>query len=140
MIVHCNFEELTALKAGARQVLDGYAPEHGIIAAPPEEREQVAALVPLLGGDFSVTTLAEQRSLFQAVSIIVEILRIDMESMVTANHPAHEGAVAAYFDFAHAFSVRARLHEVGLEMEALVELVNGGPVTEELARDFVFPD
>ena len=140
MIVHCNFEELTALKAGARQVLDGYAPEHGIIAAPPEEREQVAALVPLLGGDFSVTSLAEQRSLFQAVSIIVEILRIDMESMVTANHPAHEGAVDAYFDFAHAFSVRARLHEVGLEMEALVELVNGGPVTEELARDFVFPD
>jgi hypothetical protein len=140
VIVHCNFEELTALKAGARQVLDGYAPEHGIIAAPPEEREQVAALVPLLGGDFSVTTLAEQRSLFQAVSIIVEILRSDMESMVTADHPAHESAVAAYFDFAHAFSVRARLHEVGLEMEALVELVNGGPVTEELARDFVFPD
>ena len=95
MIVHCNFEELTALKAGARQVLDGYAPEHGIIAAPPEEREQVAALVPLLGGDFSVPTLAEQRSLFQAVSIIVEILRIDMESMVTADHPAHESAVAA---------------------------------------------
>jgi len=140
VIVHCNFEELTALKAGARQVLDGYAPEHGVVAAPPEEREQVAALVPLLGGDFSGTTLAEQRSLFQAVSIIVEILRIDMESMVTADHPAHESAVAAYFDFAHAFSVRARLHEVGLEMEALVELVNGGPVTEELARDFVFPD
>ena len=139
MIVHCNFEELTALKAGARQVLDGYAPEHGIIAAPPEERAQVAALVPLLGGDFSVTTLAEQRSLFQAVSIIVEILRIDMESMVTADHPAHESAVAAYFDFANAFSVRARLHEVGLEMDALVELVNGGPVIEELARDFVFP-
>ena len=140
MIVHCNFEELTALKAGARQVLDGYLPEHGLIAAPPEEREQVAALVPLLGGDFSVTTLAEQRSLFQAVSILVEILRIDMESMVTANHPAHEVAVSAYFDFAHAFSVQARLREIGLEMEALVELVNGGPVTEELARDFVFPD
>ena len=40
MIVHCNFEELTALKAGARQVLDGYAPEHGAIAAPPAERER----------------------------------------------------------------------------------------------------
>ena len=140
MIVHCNFEELTALKAGARQVLDGYAPEHGIIAAPPEEREQVAALLPRLSGDFSVTTLAEQRSLLHAVAIIVGILRIEMESVVTANHPAHEVAVSAYFDFAHAFSVQARLYEVGLEMEALVELVTGGPVTEELARDFVFPD
>ena len=140
MIVHCNFEELTALKAGARQVLDGYAPEHGMIAAPPEEREQVAALVPQLGGDFSVTTLAQQRSLLHAVSIIVGILRIEMESVVTANHAAHEGAVSAYFDFAHALSVQARLYEVGLEMEALVELVTGEPVTEEFARDFVFPD
>ena len=140
MIVHCNFEEFTALNAGARQVLDGYAPDHGMIAAPPEEREQVAALMPQLGGDFSVTTLAQQRSLLHAVSIIVGILRVEMESMVTANHPAHEGAVSAYFDFAHALAVQARLYEVGLEMEALVELVTGGPVTEELARDFVFPD
>ena len=119
MIVHCNFEELNALKAGAHQLLDGHSPEHGIIAAPPEERERVAALMPQLVGDFSVTTLAEQRSLLQAVAIIVEILRIDMESMVTANHAAHEVAVSAYFDFAHAYSVQARLREVGLEMEAL---------------------
>ncbi len=140
MIVHCNFEELSALKAGAHQVLDGYAPEPGMIAAPPEEREQVAALMPRLGGDFSVTTLAEQRSLLHAVAIIVGILRIEMESVVTANHPAHEVAVSAYFDFAHAFSVQARLYEAGLEMEALVELVTGGPVTDKLARDFAFPD
>jgi hypothetical protein len=140
VIVHCNFEELTALKAGAHQVLDGYAPEHGMIAAPPEERERVAALTPRLGGDFSVTTLTEQRSLLQAVTIIVGILRIEMESMVAAHHPADEFAVSAYFDFAHAFSVQGRLYEVGLEMEALVELVTGGPVTEDLARDFVFPD
>ena len=140
MIVRCNFEELTALKAGAHQVLDGYDPEHGMIAAPPEERERVAALMPRLGGDFSVTTLTEQRSLLQAVTIIVGILRIEMESMVAAHHPADEFAVSAYFDFAHAFSVQGRLYEVGLEMEALVELVTGGPVTEDLARDFVFPD
>ncbi len=96
--------------------------------------------MPLLGGDFSVTTVAEQRSLLHAVAIIVGILRIEMESLVAANHPADEFAVSAYFDFAHAFSVQARLYEVGLEMEALVELVTGGPGTEELARDFVFPD
>ena len=139
MIVHCNFEELTALKAGARQVLEGYAPDHGAIAAPPEKRQQVAALMPRLGGDFSVTTLAEQRSLLHGVSIIVELLRVEMESTVATYHPAHEVAVAAYFDFAHAFSVQTWLYEVGSEMEALVELVTGGPVTDELARDFAFP-
>ena len=106
----------------------------------PEEREQVAALMPLLGGDFSVNTLAEQGSLLHAVTIIVEMLRVEMESMVATNHPAHEIAVAAYFDFAHAFSVQTRLNQVGLEMEALVELVTGGPVTDEIARDFAFPD
>ena len=140
MIVHCNFEELTALKAGACQVLEGYAPEHGMIAAPPEERERVAALLPRLDGDFSVTTLAEQRSLLHGVAIIVEMLRVEMVTMVATNHPAHEVAVSAYFDFAHAFSVQTRLYEVGYEMEALVELVNGGSVTDELARDFAFPD
>lgn len=111
-----------------------------MIAAPPEEREQVAALMLRLAGDFSVTTLSEQRSLLHAVAIIVGILRIEMESVVVAHHPADEFSVSAYFDFAHAFSVQARLYELGLEMEALVELVTGGPVTEELARDFVFPD
>ncbi len=140
MIVHCNFEELSALKAGAHQVLEGNAPEQGVIAAPPEERDRVAALLPRLDGDFSVTTLAEQRSLLNAVAIIVEMLRVEMESMVATNHPAHEVAVSAYFDFAHAFSVQTRLYEVGLEMEALVELVTGGPVTDKLARDFAFPD
>ena len=140
MIVHCNFEELTALKAGARQILDGYAPERGVVAAPPEEREQVAALLPCLDGDWSVQTLAEQRALRSAVASIVEILRAEMETTVTTMHPAHEGAVAAYFDFAHAFSVLSRLEEIGQEMAALIELVTGGPVTDELATEFAFPD
>ncbi len=140
MIVHCNFEELTALKAGARQILEEYAPEQGVVVAPPEERERVGALVPRLTGDMSVNTLAEQRSLLQAVSAIVEALRIEMEVAVAATHPADEGAVAAYFDFAHAYSVEARLGELGEEMKALIELVTGGPVTGTLARDFVFPN
>ena len=140
MIVHCNFEELTALKAGARQILNGYALERGVVAAPPEEREQVAALLPRLNGDWSVQTLAEQKALRSAVAAIVEILRVEMETAVTTTHPAHEGAVSAYFDFAHAFSVLSRLEEVGQEMVALIELVIGGPVTDELAREFVFPD
>ena len=140
MIVHCNFEELTALKTGARQILDGYAPAPGVVAAPPEERDNVAALLPHLSGDLSMETLAEQKALRSAVAVIVEILRVEMETTVTATHAAHEGAVAAYFDFAHAFSVLSRLEDIGQEMEALIELVTEGPVTDELARGFVFPD
>ena len=140
MIVHCNFEELTALKAGARQMLDGHAPERGVVAAPPEEREQVAALLPRLSGDWSIETLAEQKTLLSAVAVIVDTLRVEMETTVMTTHPANEGAVSAYFDFAHAFSVLSRLEEIGQEMVALIELVNGGPVTDELATEFVFPD
>ena len=140
MIVHCNFEELRALKAGARQILDGYALERGVVAAPPEEREQVAALLPRLNGDWSVQTLADERALRGAVTAIVEILRVEMEATVTTTHPAHEGAVSAYFDFAHAFSVLSRLEEIEQEMEALIELMTGGPVTDELTTQFVFPD
>lgn len=140
MIVHCNFEELTALKTGVRQILGCYATEPGVVAAPPEERDNVAALLPHLNGDLSMETLAEQKALRSAVAVIVEILRVEMETTVTATHAAHEGAVAAYFDFAHAFSVLSRLEDIGQEMEALIELVTEGPVTDELARGFVFPD
>jgi len=140
VIVHCNFEELTALRVGAHQVLGGYAPERGLVAAPAEERGQVASLLPLLDGDFSIETLAEQRVLCGAVSVIVETLRLELETTVTATHPAHEGAVAAYFDFAHAFSVRSRLVEIGQEMTALIELVTEAPVTDEVAREFLFSD
>ena len=140
MIVNCNFEELTALRAGARQVLDSYVPERGVVAAPPEERERIAALLPRLDGDLSVETLAEQRTLCSALAAIVNTLRVEMETTVTTTHPADEGAVAAYFDFAHAFSVLSRLQELGGEMEAMIELVTGGPANDQLAREFVFPD
>ena len=140
MIVHCNFEELSALKAGARHILDVYAPEQGLVAAPPEERERVAALLPRLSGDLSILTFAEQRALCGAVRAIVEILREEMETTITTAPPAHEGAVAAYFDFAHAFSVLSRLEDLGQEMRALIEVVTEGPVTDALAREFVFPD
>ena len=74
------------------------------------------------------------------MAAIVDTLRVEMETTVTTTHPANEGAVSAYFDFAHAFSVLSRLEEIGQEMVALIELVNGGPVTDELATEFVFPD
>ncbi len=140
MIFRCNFEELSALRQGARAVLDEHVPEEATVVAPPEERERVASILPRLDGDLSIGTLAEHRALRKAVQAIVERLRAEMEVTVAASHPADEGAVAAYFDFAHAYSVLSRLNEIGREMEALIELVTGRPPTDEIARSFVFPD
>ncbi|MFV2007258.1 MAG: hypothetical protein ACC667_07415 [Longimicrobiales bacterium] len=140
MIFRCNFEELSALRHGARAVLDEYSPEEAAVAAPPEEREWVANVLPRLQGDLSIGTLREQRGLQKAVMAIVERLRVEMEVTVASTHPADEGAVAAYFDFAHAYSVLSRLDEIGREMEALIELVSGAPPSDAVARTFVFPD
>lgn len=140
MILTCNYEELIALREGARVLLDEGPRESCAVAAPPESRTRVEALLPRLDGDVGIETLAEQREVQVAVDAIVECLRSQMEAVITASHPAAEGAVAAYFDFAHALSVQSRLWEVESEMVALIELVTGQPATPETAVTFVFPD
>jgi len=141
MILHCNYEELEALRFGARTVLDE---ERGgdmcAVAAPSRTRARVEALVPRLEGDLLVETLSDQRHVEEAVEAIVGCLRSVMEARVLDTHPAHEDAVAAYFDFAHTQVVLARVQHLGGEMEAMIELVTGTPVDDELATDFVFPD
>lgn len=140
MILDCNYEEIRALKEGARVFLEAGAQEPCAVAAPPASRAQVEAFVPLLDGPIVVRTLIDQQTVEGAVDAIVECLRAEMEALVTATHPASEGAVAAYFDFAHALSVRRRVQEAGAEMRALIELVTGAPATPQTARTFVFPD
>lgn len=141
MILYCNYEELRALRHGARAVLgDEVGETYAPVAAPPQARAEVEALVPRLAGDMGIRTLSEQRGVRSGVAFIVECLRSEMEAMVVNTHPAAEGAVAAYFDFAHALAVRDRLDEMGQEMEALIEVVTGSPADDASARTFVFPD
>lgn len=140
MNLHFNFEELTALKAGAQALLDREEQSEAIVLAPPEARARIEALLPRLDGDISLSTLEELRTVEVAVSAIVASLRADMEMRVVSTHAADEGAVAAYFDFAHGFTVVHRLREMASEMEALIELVTGSAVTRETARTFQFPD
>ncbi len=140
MILHFNYEELTALRAGAETLLDREGESGGGVLAPPEERAHVQALLPRLHGDIALETLDELRAVKLAVDAIVVSLRVEMESLVVTMHAADEGAVAAYFDFAHALTVAHRLGEMASEMEALIELVTGSPVTHESARTFQFPD
>jgi hypothetical protein len=85
-------------------------------------------------------TLAELQKVTAAVDTVVECLRVEMDSLVISTHPAHEGAVAAYFDFAHALAVLGRLRGAEHEMQAMIEVVTGGPANERSAREFVFPD
>ena len=63
-----------------------------------------------------------------------------METLVGDTHPAHEGAVAAYFDYDHSLSVLRRLREMGSEMEAMIEVMTGLPVDGVAEASFHFPD
>lgn len=140
MILHCNYEELRALRSGGRSLLEGEAEAPSYVLAPPENRARVEALLPRLDGDVSIESLAELRSIEAGVQAIVDFLRAEMEVTVVATHAADEQAVAAYFDFAHVLTVAHRLHELSTEMEALIELVTGEPVDAEAALTFRFPD
>ena len=140
MILYFNYEELAALRSGARVLLDREQAGEGPVLAPTEERAQVEVFLSRLEGDLSLSTLHELRGIQSAVRAIVGSLRVDMESSVLATHAADEGAVAAYFDFAHGFTVSHRLDVMASEMEALIELVTGAPPTYETTRSFQFPD
>ena len=140
VILHFSYEELRALRTGADVFLEGESAATGSVLAPPESRARVEALLPLLHGDLSLSTLEEVWGVQTAVTAIVECLRVEMESLVVTMHAADEGAVASYFDFAHAFIVSHRIGELASEMAALIELVTGSPPTNETARDFQFPD
>ncbi|NJD19549.1 MAG: hypothetical protein FIA95_09755, partial [Gemmatimonadetes bacterium] len=119
MVLHCNYEEIQALTAGGRALLDGGAPGFSSVMAPAGTRALVETLLPRLAEGVTVPSLTDARELQEAVDAIVDCLRVEMEAVVVATHAADEGAVAAYFDFAHALSVSHRLRGLVGEKEAL---------------------
>ena len=141
MILSFNFEELRALETGADLFLAEQSHAFGSpVAAPSEARADVERLRPRLAAAISINTLADQRTLRKAVAAIAGDLHERMEETVLRYHPAHEEAVSLYFDYAHVFGVLTRLDEIGTEMSALIELMTGGPVSDEAARAVTFPD
>jgi hypothetical protein len=140
VILHFNYEELNALKSGAHTFLEEEGGGAAPVLAPPESRARVEALMPRLSGDVSLASLHELRGVQVAVRAIIECLRAEMEAVVVGHHAADEGAVAAYFEFAHALTVGHRLEHMAAEMSGMIELVTGAPPTDAAARDFHFPD
>lgn len=140
MILTCNFEELRALASGAELLLTEHErASQGSIVAPSEAATEVDQLRHRLTSSLSIATLAEQRMVRKAVSAICEELHERLEEKVLQYHPAHEEAVALYFDYAHVFGVLNRLDEMGAEMTAMLELMTGG-LTDAAAGSVNFPD
>ena len=141
MILSCNFEELRALSAGAELFLSSAdSSDRGAVAAPAEAMAQVAMLQPRLSSSLVIDTLDEQRWVHGAVKAICTQLHDLMDAKVLEYHPAHEEAVALYFDYAHAFGVLRRLDDMGTQMTGLIELMTGEEPSDEAAKDIRFPD
>ena len=147
MILRFNYEELRALSAGARALLAREMERAREVETPSlggrlseGHRFGVEELPSGLEGDLSVHTLEELGAAREGVDAVVAFLRVEMETHVVATHVADEGAVAAYFDFAHVLTVAYRIGEMEAEMEALIELMTGAPPTAETRRTFRFPD
>ena len=140
MILHCTFEELSAISAGAERVLAEAGSGATVVVAPPEIVADVEALLPRLTGDLSLSTLTDQQSIARAITYIVAEAKQRMDAAIIEEHAAGEFAVGAYFDYAHALTVQDRVVRLGAEMSALIELMTGRPPTTESAREFTFPD
>lgn len=140
MILHCTFEELSALSAAAERVLSGSGEAGIAVAAPPEVVADLEALCPRLVGDITVRTLAEQRSLLRAIDYVLTDARARMDTAILEGNPAAEDAIAAYFEYANVLNVEDRLRHIGEEMTALIELMTGQLPTEDSSRSILFSD
>ncbi|HEU0015714.1 MAG TPA: hypothetical protein VFQ45_18700 [Longimicrobium sp.] len=130
MILHCNYEELQALATSGAAI---------VAAAQSGDRvAKLETLLPRLTGDLSIETIQEQRSVRDAVALICEDVHGRLDETIIAHGPAHEDAVTMYFDYGHSRSVLARLDRMGVEMEAIIDLISGGSAAA--AGGITFPD
>lgn len=138
MILHCSFEELSALDDAAERVLE--AAESGGVAAPPEVLPDIEALVPRLGGDLDLDTLEDQSSVERAIEFLLAEARERTDSFILAENPSAESAVRSYFEYAHVLTVLDRVRRIGHEMRGLIELMTGKPPNDETATSITFED
>lgn len=138
MILHCSFEEMTAVDAVSGRVL--HEPGPGGVLAPPEVLADIEALRSRLTGDLSVDTLAEARTVERALDCLLEETRQRTDLFIIEQHPAAEAAVASYFEYAHVLTLLDRARRMSAQMTALIELMSGAAPTEITAAEYRFPD
>jgi hypothetical protein len=138
MILHCSFEELSAVNESAGRVLA--AAGAGGVAAPPEVIADIEALSARLQGDLAVESLHELRSVTRAIEYLLGEARIRTDLFILEQSPAAEPAILSYFEYAHLLTLMDRAVRLGDQMAALIEVMTGAPVTEEAARHFSFPE
>lgn len=139
MILYLSFEELAALGSSVERVLFAHAATGHGIAAPPRIIEDVEKFSQRLTGDITITSLEDQRTLDLVVKHLLEDSHARMQEMIVVEHAAAEGAVAAYFEYAHVLGVSHRLQAIGDEMAAIVQLIGDDPDSES-GRRFSFPE
>lgn len=137
MIFRVSYEEISALNSAVARLL-GEAGDVPVMA-PPEALAELESRLPVRG-DLSMTTLAETRRLQSAVEYVLEHLRLRMDAIIVDQYVGSDDAVNAYFDYANVLTIRSRLVEARREMSAMIEVMIGGPVTDEAAETITFPD
>jgi hypothetical protein len=140
VILYLSFEELTALGAEAERVIVASTADGHGIAAPPRLLAEVESFAQLLTGDVAVSTLDHQRSIRRVIDHLLNGCRARMDALILDQHPAAEGAVAAYFDYAHVLSASSRLDRLGTEMEVLLQVMTGEDPDSDAGRRFSFPE
>lgn len=140
MILYLSYEELAALGSCAERVLLANTVSGHGIAAPPQLVADVEQFSQRLTGDIAIASLDDQRSLQLVVKQLLDRSRAAMEEAVILQHAAAEGAVAGYFEYAHVLTVSHRLHAIGEEMAAIVQLMTGDDPDSEGGRRFSFPE
>jgi hypothetical protein len=118
MICPCNFEELQALTSGAEAIL----------ASRRSPQPLVETLLHQLDGDLVIPSLEAEELVRLGVTIVVDHLREALDQSIVEAHPAEEGVVNAYFNYAHALTVLHRLDMLGEERRALEALMQGEDV------------
>jgi len=138
MILHCSFEELSALDAAVERVLEAAA--GGGVAAPPEVLPDIEALAPRLDGDLSLDTLEEQSSVQRAIEFLLAEARDRTDAFILDETPSAESAIRSYFEYAHVLTVFDRVRRIGHEMRSIIELMTGRPPNDETAASISFED
>jgi len=132
MILHCSFEELTALDAAVERVLD--AVDHGGVAAPPDVLPDLEALAPRLDGDITLETLDEQAGIERAIEFLLAEARDRTDTLILDEYAFAESAIQSYFEYAHLLTVLDRVRRIGHEMRSIIEVMIGRPPDRAAGR------